>query len=169
MRIIPATETMRIAQTTYRARSFVMIEVIVALTILSIGLTGMLNSFALSLKALRRENIITTSIFLANYLIENYQNDTPLYAYDSGDFGEGYPDYVWDVDVESEQLSYRVDSEWMEKNQHLQVWVTLRVWYVGMNEREPYLGIELTTCLMRFERYSKDTIKYLVDEEIFNQ
>ena len=150
-----------------KLRSFVMIEVIVSLTVLSIGLTGLLQSFTSSLKAVRRENIITNSTLLANYLLESYQNQTPLESYGSGDFGQLYPEYSWETEVSSEEPLYRVHSDWLRENMQYMIWVTVRVWYHDPRGFDPILGAEASTCLMRFERFSFQTRQFMVENSIF--
>ena len=53
-------------------------QLLVTLVILSVGLTTLLQNFVRALTFLERERIITTAVFLADYLVEEFQNESPM-------------------------------------------------------------------------------------------
>lgn len=86
---------------------FVLLEVLVALVIISIGATAVLRSLQQSLKAARQAEIINRAALLAESLVEEIQINPPLEGKYDGGFGEDAPDYRYELVVEEEKLRYR--------------------------------------------------------------
>lgn len=148
----------------YRRRrtAAVLLEVMVALTILGVGLTVVMRSFTLALKATRREKAITTGAFLANYMVNQYQVMPPYGVnYDEGDFGEDYPGYTWEMIVESEEPRYDVDSDRLYQEKFFRRRLIIRVWYQSPYRSEPTLAAEVDTFLLGLEQFSDQTKQQL--------
>ncbi|MBN1517387.1 type II secretion system protein [Candidatus Sumerlaeota bacterium] len=142
-----------------RARSsFILLEVMVSLLILSIGFTAVMQSFSMALKALRRQEIITTSVMLANSFIEDLEHNPALAREGTGSW-EAYPNYEYEIMIEEEEPRYDVKSDQLNDFHTNLTWVSIRVEYYDPNrpQRRPYIGAELATCLINFERFARDT------------
>jgi len=136
----------------------VLLEVIVALTILGVGLTVVMRSFTLSLKATRRERVITTGSLLANYLVDQFQVMPPIgVPFDQGDFGQDYPGFSWEMSLEGEEPRYVVDSERLYQEKYFRQRMVVRVWYQHPYRRDPMLAAEAETYLLGLERFSDQT------------
>lgn len=86
-----------------RAKGFTLVEVVVATVVLSLGLIGALTAFSMASRAAaasRNDTII--SLLAQQKLAEVQLEDRNALApgATSGDFGEDYPDYRWQLTVE---------------------------------------------------------------------
>lgn len=138
-------------------QSFVLIEVLVSIVILSVGLTMLMQTFTQALRHMQREQKIATANFLANHLVEDYQNVPPTYDTDEGDFGDSYPNYRWEIIVDAVLADYDIDSDRLDEEQIYQHWLHVKVWCDDPQQGEPFLASEATTCLLGFERFSANT------------
>ena len=92
------------------ARGFALLEVMVSLTILGIAVASLMQSFAVSLAAIRRNEITTQACALADTLLQNLETEPPLgkRGTEHGTFeAEGYPKYSWELRYEREEQKYR--------------------------------------------------------------
>ena len=84
---------------------FTLLEVMVAMAILAIALTGLLGSQSQSLYAADEANFSMVSTFLAQEkMTELLAQDDYLTDY-SGDFGEQHPGYFWRAEVVQSDFS----------------------------------------------------------------
>ncbi len=91
---------------------FTLLEVMLAMAIIAIALTAALGSQTQGVSLASEAKFITTAAFLAqSKMAELEAKDLRDLISDTGDFGEDFPDYRWDMTasdpmlVEDEQLS----------------------------------------------------------------
>jgi general secretion pathway protein I len=90
----------RIYRTNKRDLGFTLLEVIVALSIIAIALTTLFVSQSQSLSLAGEAKFSTTAILLAQAkMVEMETMKAEDLTSDSGDFGEDFPDYFWEVQV----------------------------------------------------------------------
>ena len=79
---------------------FTLLEITVAMAIIAIALTAMLSSQSQSLSLANEAKFSTTATLLAQSKMAEYETVKPedLIA-DSGDFGEDYPNYYWEMNI----------------------------------------------------------------------
>ena len=79
---------------------FTLLEVMVALAIIAIALTAVLGSQSQSLSLASEAKFRTTAAFLAQGKMAEIEAEKPEdFTSDSGDFGENFPGYRWDLSV----------------------------------------------------------------------
>jgi hypothetical protein len=89
-----------------RKQSFILLEVIVSLVILSLTIATFMRSFAISLGSIKKAEIVTKATFLAYRLLDEYEIELPELDESEGDFGEEYPYFQWVTSVEDVEVEY---------------------------------------------------------------
>ena len=80
---------------------FTLLEILVAMTIISICFIVMLNALGVNIKNTSIAEGYTTACFLAKTkIVEVFQRDSFEEGTEYGDFGDDYPDFEWEEDVE---------------------------------------------------------------------
>ena len=143
---------------------FTLIEVLVALVLLSVGLTTVIELFSGSLSLVRSSRIYTTATFLANQKMgEALVSEEALsqsgnfdYPYDNFsynvDSGSGSGDSKWQVQEIDEILSIIGEGEEIPPSPYLlEIRVTVS-WEDGYRER----NLELKTKQVRVMKYETD-------------
>ncbi|MBN1849654.1 MAG: prepilin-type N-terminal cleavage/methylation domain-containing protein [Deltaproteobacteria bacterium] len=83
-----------------RQDGFTLLEVIAALSIIAIALTTLLVSQSQSLSLAGEAKFSTTATLLAQHKMAELETKTAEdLISDSGDFGEDFPNYFWEVQV----------------------------------------------------------------------
>ena len=84
-----------------RAESgFTLLEITVAMAIIAIALTAMLSSQSQSLSLANEAKFSTTATLLAQSKMAEFENLKPEdLVSDSGDFGEDFPNYSWEMNI----------------------------------------------------------------------
>jgi general secretion pathway protein I len=91
---------LRIFRENKRKLGFTLLEVIAALSIIAIALTTLLVSQSQSLSLAGEAKFSTTAILLAqNKMAELETQKAEDLISDSGDFGEDFPNYFWETQV----------------------------------------------------------------------
>ncbi len=86
---------------------FTFLEVIVAVALLAISLTAVLGSQSQSVSLASEAKFYTTVTFLAqSKMAEIEAKGLDILSSDSGDFGEDFPGYTWEVNVGDASLDY---------------------------------------------------------------
>jgi len=88
-------------------QGFTLMEVLVALAVLSLGLVLVLQIISASLQAEGLSNFLTKATFLAQEkLAEQFMSDYSELKDASGDFGETHPGFNWETKITSINLSH---------------------------------------------------------------
>jgi len=83
-----------------KCSGFTLLEVMVAMAIIAIALTAVLGSQSQSLSLASEAKFSTTAAFLAQSKMAEIEAEKPEdLTSDSGDFGEDFPGYRWDLTV----------------------------------------------------------------------
>jgi general secretion pathway protein I len=86
-------------------RGFTLLEVMIAVAIIAIALTALLGSQAQSISFANSAKFETTAALLAQRKMSEITiKDPSLLTSDSGDFGNDYPGYTWEVAVSDVSL-----------------------------------------------------------------
>jgi general secretion pathway protein I len=84
-----------------RNPGFTLLEVMVAMSIIAIALTALLASQSQSISIAGEAKFSTTAAFLAQSKMAEIGTKTgDELIYDSGDFGDDFPDYSWEMEVQ---------------------------------------------------------------------
>jgi general secretion pathway protein I len=79
---------------------FTLLEVMFALAIIATTLVAVLGSQSQSLSLATETKFMSTAIFLAQHKMAELEAEhTEDFGGDSGDFGEDFPDYRWELSV----------------------------------------------------------------------
>jgi general secretion pathway protein I len=90
-----------------RPRAFLLLEVILSLVILGLAAMVLLRAYTLGRTSVRKAEIITVATMLADGLVETLDMTADLSKLPrSGDFGDTFPGYSWDMRVEEKRLRY---------------------------------------------------------------
>lgn len=81
-------------------RGFTLLEVMVAIAILAIALTTLLGSQSQSMLAAEQADFSARSALLARVKLAEIVADEDLPVVSSGDFGEQFPGYSWEVEID---------------------------------------------------------------------
>ncbi|HIE50795.1 MAG TPA: prepilin-type N-terminal cleavage/methylation domain-containing protein [Armatimonadetes bacterium] len=107
------------------SKGFTLLELIVALAIMTLGLVGVLHALSAALVASRTAEDYTTAAMLAQQKLEELLLlPEPEVGEDAGDFGELFPRFQWESTVEETEL---------ENYYHLSVTVS---WQTGRRVRQ---------------------------------
>ena len=90
-----------------KTEGFTLLEVMVAVALLAIALTAVLGSQSQSVSLAGEAKFNTTAALLAqSKMAEVEVEDAEDLTSDSGDFGEDFPDYTWEMTVSSVLLGH---------------------------------------------------------------
>jgi prepilin-type N-terminal cleavage/methylation domain-containing protein len=79
---------------------FTLLETIVSVAIMSIGLVAIIEAYGASMRLSLQDEYLTTATFLAAGKMEEVLKEPSIVTgSDHGDFGEGFEDYSWTVDI----------------------------------------------------------------------
>jgi type II secretion system protein I len=134
---------------------FVLLEVIVALTILGVAVAAFMRSFTLSLEAARKMEIQTQAVFFADQLMEYFEIMPPTEGEREGGFGDDYRNYSYRVNVRYEEPEYR-DVEVPDNIAELfkRRDYTLEIFYDNGRMKQPYAALRLDSSMIGFEKFS---------------
>ena len=90
---------------------FILLEVLVSVIILTIGLVAVLGAFTTSSKIITSSEKYQTALHLAEQKLFEIQNtpEDELRDWGSGRFGDKYPEYAWDYEIDEEQSEFYSD------------------------------------------------------------
>jgi general secretion pathway protein I len=87
------------------AKGFTLLEVLVAVAILAIAMVAILKANVQSLDTLTKSRETSTaSLLAASKLAEIEAAGVANWSELRGDFGEDYPDYIWEVETSSTEV-----------------------------------------------------------------
>ena len=86
----------------HRHPGFTLLEVMVAMAIIAIAMTAVLNSQSQSISLASEAKFSTSATLLAQMKMAEISRGNPQdLTSDSGDFGEDFPGYTWEVKAEN--------------------------------------------------------------------
>ncbi|MDK2971031.1 MAG: hypothetical protein PWP23_786 [Candidatus Sumerlaeota bacterium] len=145
-------------------RSFVLLEVMVALVILSVVLTTLLRGFVIAMSAIRENRVVETATLLAESLLEDYELEPPMEGSKEGTFeederfGEAFAAYTWERRVEEIDVDYdEIPRDPLMEPEPLYE-LTLSIRYDDGRHR-PFRPFEITTYLMDSQLYSDEALQ----------
>lgn len=153
------------------ARAFVLLDVILSITILSIVVLTALRSFHQSIRAVRMSEVAERAAMFAEAKLQEFEIDPPEPGRQGigGVFGEEtiysdktlFPDadrYRWEAEIEEVEIEYphiRLAGRDADRMARL-TQVTLRVIYDDGPEGDPtWVPVEIKTYLLGHERFSR--------------
>jgi len=110
-------------------RGFTLVEVLIAMTLVVVGLVLIAQAFSAGLKAMGASDQSTVARFLLEQKLAEFESlpFTSLQS-DEGDFGDDYPDYRWVAEVETTDLANLVQMNlsvyWKRNNSETSLTVT---------------------------------------------
>ncbi len=149
-------------------QAFMLLEVIVALVILGISVAAIMRSFTVSMKGIRRNDVVTRACVLAEGFLQDLELEPEKARTSRGTFEEdGYPEYSWELTVEEEEIRYRhlqtkVKARDLRSLRH----ATLFVYYHNASMRSPDQVLELHLYFPPIERFRFDSKFY---NELFRE
>lgn len=91
-----------------RCGAFALLEVILAVVIISVSFTALLRSFIISMNAIRRNDVITQGCILAEGLMQELEVDPPTSRKTNGNFeADGFPQYTYEINLTEDKPNYR--------------------------------------------------------------
>ncbi len=140
-----------------RGAAFVLIEVVLALTILGIAVAALMRSFMQSFDAARVMEIQTQAGFLAEQLMEELEVFPPEGEETEAGFGPNYPNFSYQVHKEYIEPSYprlrRTESEVDQFFAQRRLTITIRY----EDEKRAYNVLRVTSAIVGFEKFSANT------------
>jgi type II secretory pathway pseudopilin PulG len=132
---------------------FILLEVLVSILILSIGLVAVIGAFSSSTKIISTTRRYSEAVQLAERKMFEIQT-IPMEDWktrDSGDFGDQYPDYTWEYEIEEKDSEFpEFESEiTLEPEKYYQL--TLRIKFEERNRVS--VPIELVTYITKQVSY----------------
>ena len=141
-------------------RGFVLLEVIVSVAILGIAVSTILRSFTQSLEASRRSEIYSTSVMLAENLIEEVQISPPSVGKYKGKFGDDYPGYSFLVVREDEDIKYDKAFGFREKEELYPLRrVHIEIFYENKKRKLSMRTLEIESAVLGLQKFSDEALK----------
>jgi prepilin-type N-terminal cleavage/methylation domain-containing protein len=141
-------------------RGFVLLEVIVSVAILGIAVSTILRSFTLSLDASRRSEIYSTSVMLAENLLEEIQVTPPSEGEYKGEFGPDYPGYRFIVVREDEDLKYDSVRGYRDKKDLYPLRrVHLEIFYKNESRKMSMRTLNIESAVLGLQKFSDEALK----------
>jgi len=138
-----------------RSRSFVLLEILIAVVLLGTALTAMLRCFTNGLKSVSRDRKVTQGVLLAQGLLDDYEIEAPESDHVEGDFGPDFPGFSYTADFEWVEVKYRnIDLRLTKQEFDPLRKVTLCVYYrpSSMGKATQVVGVE--TYLTGIEKHA---------------
>ncbi len=145
------------------SKSFVLLEVLIALTILGVTVSAILRSFSQSLSAVRRIEVQTQAAFFAHQLLDEFEINPPDEGTTEGGFGDAYREYSYVATVRYEMPDYG------ESRVHKDIgqFFPLRLVAIEINydngRNAPFQAASIHSAIMGFERFSEQAKKQLMN------
>jgi general secretion pathway protein I len=110
------------------ARGFTLLEVMISMAILAIALVAVFQSQSQSLSLENRAKFTTTAALLAQGKMAEIEAADPRDVRSgSGDFGDQFPDYTWEIDVRDSEMAVLKKIDLIVKNNRMTVNNTYRI------------------------------------------
>lgn len=140
------------------ARSFVLLEILIAMVILGMALAGVLQCFTGGLKSISYDRRITQAILLAQGLLDDFEVEAPEEDKVEGDFGPDFPDFSYVAEFKRVEIKYRdVTSAMHKKELESLRQVTVRIYHKPPSATKTACLLDFETCLTGIEKYARTT------------
>lgn len=139
-------------------RSFILVEILVAVVILGIALAAVLRSYTNGLRAVNADRRLTRGIFLAQGLLEDFEIEEPETESLEGDFAPDFPNYHFTATFEDVDIEYHNIDLGLGKVEFFPLRkVTIEVFYEPPTAREAERIIKIESYLTGIEKYAERT------------
>jgi hypothetical protein len=140
------------------ARSFVLLEILVAMALLGIAMAATLRCYTNSLKALSEDRRVTQGVLLAQSILEDFEIEAPENEHVEGNFAPDFPEFSYVADFESVEIRYR-DLELRLSGKKFDPLrkVKLDVFYQALDGSKFVRVVHLETYLTGLEKYAPNT------------
>lgn len=138
-------------------RGFALLEVLVSLVILGLSVAAIMQSFTMSVSAIRRNEVTTRACMLAETLVQDLNVQPPTTRFINGNFeAMGHPEFSYQVETTEEEVSSR-ELGARTRLEGLRPWVVCRLKMRHTDQRGRTNEIlDTTFLLMPLERFSAD-------------
>jgi prepilin-type N-terminal cleavage/methylation domain-containing protein len=136
---------------------FALLEVLVSLVILGISVAAVMQSFTVSMKAIRRNDEVTKACMLAETLIQDLNVQPPTSRFINGNFESmGHPEFSYEVETREEEPSPRdLGAKGQLEGLRPLVICRLKMRHTDRQSRTR-LVLDTSFLLMPIERFSAD-------------
>lgn len=140
-----------------QASGFVLLEVVVSLVILGLAVAAVMQSFTISVQAIRRNDIVTKGCMLAETLIQDLNVQPPSTRFINGNFeAMGHKEFTYEVETTEEEPNPRdLGSKSRVEGLRSTVICRLKLRYTDGRGRVSNV-LDTSFLLMPTERYSPD-------------
>jgi general secretion pathway protein I len=139
-------------------RGFVLLEVLVALAILGGAMAALMRGFTVAVKTARQDRIITMAMILGQRLMEEYEIEAPPEGRDEGHFGEEFPGFLWEREVQIEPVHYSDPRASVAGRDFADmVFIHLKIFFDDGSGFEPFVAMEMDSALTQIERFTHDS------------
>lgn len=146
-------------------RSFVLLEVTLAIVILAVVMTALLRGFLLSMNSINKLRITSVAIELAESLMEDYELEPPMTGRADGRFaddvrfGEEFAAYKWRREVREVDSDYRDVPRRTLRDPEPLYHLRLSIVYEERDGRE-FVPVAVETYLLSSELFSTDAMQF---------
>jgi len=136
--------------------AFILLEVIVALAILGLAIASVMRGFTIGLSTLQRNRVTCVGMTLAQRLLEEYEVELPPLGKEEGHFGEAFPHYGWERDIERQEVKYDGTRMNVAGNEMADMYlIHLTVYYYrDADDNKPIIAADVDTAFTQFEHFS---------------
>jgi hypothetical protein len=121
--------------------------------ILGVAISAIMRSFTVSLASIRKSEAITTGIFLAQQLLEQYEIELPEESSIEGNFGDNYPHFRYITHFEEIDINYKdVALESLVEDFVRPTQVTIDVYYDDERMKR-FRAVQLVTYVTGVEKF----------------
>jgi len=146
-----------------RAPAFILLEVMVALLILSVTMTALLRGFTIALHSIRENRIVVQATLLAESLLDDYELEPPGEGREEGSFaedprfGEDYAPFYWERDIDTEDPDYDdIPKSTLQENEQIFVMTLSIIYDDGRNRR--FIPLRFETFLLEPQVFSDQAL-----------
>jgi hypothetical protein len=148
-----------------RSRSFVLLEVMLSLVILSVTLVGVMRGFVMGLNGIRETKINLQAIQLAESMLADFELEPPASDSDEGNFaddpryGEAFENFRWEYRVEELDQRYRGETRDIDRDLEPLMLLELSIIYDNPDQRREFVPVRVETYLPELQIFSRDAIE----------
>lgn len=139
-----------------RTPGFVLLEVILAITIMTFAIGAALRSFSQSLAAVRIMEVKSKAQYFAQQLLDEYELQPPVEGEYEGGFGDDFWEYTYRVEIQYEEQDY--DST--ARSSDIDRYVPMRLLSIEIvfdnGVHEPFVAATLKSAILGFEKFSQE-------------